>query len=133
MWNLEELPSHRVSPSQSNSTSGSCTSFTSHGVGGWLATGLIMPISCESLSLHSVAVPRASTPEWTIPQGPPATDGLISTTHGGSVPVHSPIVGTCGTDSFPSAHSLALVWSCLSVPGIRAGSSWCRCLAISGI
>ena len=56
-----------VSFSQSNSMSGSCTSSMSHGVGGWLATGLIIPIIWESLSLCSVAVPEASIPVWTVP------------------------------------------------------------------
>ena len=77
MWSLEELSSHRVLPCicplfyrlvfPTNSTSGSFISSTLCGVRGCLATGLIMPISCESLSPHSVAVPWASTPEQTVP------------------------------------------------------------------
>ena len=113
-----------VLSSQSNSTSCSCISSTSHGIRDWLATGLIMPISFESLSLCSAAVPRSSNPEQTVPQGPLAIDRLVSATHVEMVPDHYPIAGTCGTDSSPSAHSRALVWSCFSVLGIRADSSW---------
>ena len=115
-----------VLSSQSNSMSCSCISSTSHGVRHWLATGLIMPISFESLSLCSAAVPRSSNPERTVPQGLLAIDGLVSATHVEMVLNHSLIAGTCRTDSSPSAHSLALVWSCFSVLGIRADSSWCR-------
>ena len=113
--------------------SGSCISSTSHGIRDWLATGLIMPISCESLSLRSAAVPQSSIPEWAVPRGPLAIDGLISATHVEAVPDCSLIARACGTDSSPSAHSLALVWSCFSVPGVRADSSCCRSLAISSI
>ena len=136
MWSLEELPSHHAPPpyahcstvsfSQLNSTSSSCISSTSHGIRDWLATSLIMPISFEYLSLRSATVPWSSNPEWAVPQGPLAIDGLVLPTRVEVVPDHSLIARACRTDSSPSAHSLALVWSCFSVPGIRADSFWRR-------
>ena len=97
-----------ISFSQSNSTSSSCISSTSCGVGGWLAIGLVIPIIWESLSLRSVVVPRVSIPIWAIARDLPTTEEFVSVMCGETVPVCSPKVGVCQTSSSPSACSSAL-------------------------